>query len=153
MVVWSRKPIGQLVLGLGFISRAQAEVGASTASQDYFKVILMLIFVVGLILACAWLIRRMSGGVGLNQKHIHVLSVMPLGTREKLMIIRAASEYLLIGVTPNGIQTLHRFEEPIDLNGPVQTSPFADRLKGLLKGFDSDPMSQHKTPPSAARKD
>jgi|TARA_B110000503_G_scaffold140977_1_gene233222 flagellar protein FliO/FliZ len=153
MLGWGRKPLGLVLLGLGLISRANAEVGAPTASQDYLKVILMLIFVVGLIFACAWLIRRMSGGVGLNQKHIQVLSVMPLGTREKLMIIRAASEYLLIGVTPNGIQTLHRFEEPIDLNGPAQASPFADRLKGLLKGFDSEPMSQHKKSPNDTRKD
>ena len=112
--------------------------------QNYFKVIITLIFIVGLIFACAWLIRRMSGGVGINQKHIQVLSVMPLGTREKVMIIRAASEYLLIGVTPNGIQTLHRFDEPIDLYESGQSSPFADRLKGLLKGLDSDPMAKHK---------
>jgi len=69
---------------------------AVSSGQDYMKVVLTLVFIVGLIFACAWLIRRMSGGVGVNQKHIQVLSVMPLGTREKLMIIRAASEYLCI---------------------------------------------------------
>lgn len=115
-----------------------------TSGQDYLKVFAALIFIVGLIFACAWLIRRMSGGVGMNQKHIQVMSVMPLGTREKLMIIRAADEYLLLGVTPNGIQTLHRFDEPINLNDPAQASPFADRLKGLLKGLDSDPLAKHK---------
>ncbi len=125
-------------------SSVSAQSPALSATQDYSKVILVLIFVVGLIFACAWLIRRMSGGLGVNHKHIQVLSVMPLGTREKLMIIRAASEYLLIGVTPNGIQTLHRFDEPIDLNDPIPASPFADRLKGLLKGLDSDPLASHK---------
>jgi len=153
MIVWGRRPFGVMFITLGLVSRVGAEPVAMTASQDYFKVILTLGFVVGLIFACAWLIRRMSGGVGVNQKHIQVLSVMPLGTREKLMIIRASTEYLLIGVTPNGIQTLHRFDEPIDLNGPAQPSPFADRLKGLLKGFDSDPMSQHKQPTNDANKD
>jgi len=126
---------------------------AVSSGQDYMKVVLTLVFIVGLIFACAWLIRRMSGGVGVNQKHIQVLSVMPLGTREKLMIIRAASEYLLIGVTPNGIQTLHRFDEPIDLNNPNQASPFADRLKGLLKGFDSDPLASHKQSSQGSPKD
>jgi flagellar protein FliO/FliZ len=153
MIGWGWRSLGVAMAALGLFSRAGAEPVGATANQDYFKVIVTLIFVVGLIFACAWVIRRMSGGVGLNQKHIQVLSVMPLGTREKLMIIRAASEYLLIGVTPNGIQTLHRFDEPIDLNGPAQPSPFADRLKGLLKGFDSDPMSQHKQPASDPNKD
>jgi flagellar protein FliO/FliZ len=132
--------------------RAQG-VSAMADNMDYFKVVLTLIFIVGLIFACAWLIRRMSGGVGMNQKHIQVISVMPLGTREKLMVIRAATEYLLIGVTPNGIQTLHRFDEPIDLNDPMQASPFADRLKGLLKGLDSDPLAKHKKSSEDSAKD
>lgn len=122
---------------------APATIGVNGAS-DYIKVLVMLTLIVGLIFACAWVIRRMSGGVGINQKHIQVVSVMPLGTREKLMIIRAANDYLLLGVTPNGIETLHRFDEPIDLMDPAQASPFADRLKGLLKGFESDPLAKHK---------
>ena len=119
-----------------------------TASQDYVKVFLMLILIVGLIFACAWLVRRMSGGLGVNQRHIQVLSVMPLGTREKLMIIKAADEYLLIGITPNGINTLHRYDEPIDMNNAIQRSPFADRLKGLLKGEEreSSPTKQGSAP-------
>jgi flagellar protein FliO/FliZ len=128
-------------------------VAAMSSNMDYVKVVLTLIFIVGLIFACAWLIRRMSGGVGINQKHMQVISVMPLGTREKLMIIRAASEYLLIGVTPNGIQTLHSFDEPIDLNDPTQASPFADRLKGLLKGLESDPLAKHKKSSEDSAKD
>lgn len=125
-------------------SGSYAQGFAATGTQDYFKVMMALVFIVGLIFACAWVIRRMSGGVGINQKHIQVMSVMPLGTREKLMIVRAANEYLLLGVTPNGIHTLHRFDEPIDLHDSAQTSPFADRLKGLLKGLDSDPLAKHK---------
>jgi flagellar protein FliO/FliZ len=138
------------------ITSAQVNAQGVTAmadNMDYFKVVLTLIFIVGLIFACAWLIRRMSGGVGMNQKHIQVISVMPLGTREKLMVIRAATEYLLIGVTPNGIQTLHRFDEPIDLNDPMQASPFADRLKGLLKGLDSDPLAKHRKSSEDSAKD
>lgn len=119
-----------------------------TSNQDYVKVFLMLILIVGLIFACAWIVRRMSGGIGVNQRHIQVLSVMPLGTREKLMIIKAADEYLLIGITPNGINTLHRYDEPIDMNNAIQRSPFSDRLKGLLKGEEreSSPTKQGDMP-------
>lgn len=123
--------------------RAQG-VSAMADNMDYFKVVLTLIFIVGLIFACAWLVRRMSGGLSVNQRHIQVLSVMPLGTREKLMIIKAAHETLLIGVTPNGINTLHRYDEPIDLNDAIQRSPFADRLKGLLKGDERDSSSTNQ---------
>jgi flagellar protein FliO/FliZ len=118
-----------------------------SGEQDYVKVFLMLALIVGLIFACAWLVRRMSGGIGINQRQIQVLSVMPLGTREKLMIVKAASEYLLIGVTPNGINTLHRYDEPIDMNNAIERSPFADRLKGLLKGEARESSASEKSPP------
>lgn len=123
-------------------------VVSNSLGGDYFKVAVALIFIVGLIFACAWAVRRMSGGVGLNQKHIQVLSVMPLGTREKLMIVRAADAYLLLGVTAQGIQTLHQYDGPIDTLPTASASPFADRLKGLLKGFESDPLANHKSPSS-----
>lgn len=143
--------IAFILLGAPALVSAQP-IGA-TSSQDYFKVFVALAFIVGLIFACSWLIRRMSGGVGLNQKHIQVVSVMPLGTREKLMIVRAANDYMLLGVTPNGIQTLHHFDEPIDLNDPAQVSPFADRLKGLLKGLESDPLAKHRQSAQGSSKD
>jgi len=34
-----------------------------------------------------------------------------------------------------------------------QASPFADRLKGLLKGFDSDPLASHKQSSQGSPKD
>ena len=135
------------VIFLYFIaSFANATVDSApvTGAGDYLKIVLTLIFIVGLIFACAWLVRRMSGGVGMNQRHIQVLSVMPMGTREKLMIVKAVDDYLLLGVTPTTINTLHQFEGPVDLSEPMNASPFADRLKGLLKGLESDPLASHK---------
>ncbi|MFG1498239.1 flagellar biosynthetic protein FliO [Saccharospirillum sp. HFRX-1] len=112
--------------------------------SDYFKLTLTLVFIVGLIFACGWLVRRMAGGTSFNHRHIKVLSVMPLGTREKLMLVKAFDDYLLLGVTNNNINTLHRFDEPPDLTELPLTSPFADRMKGLLKGLDSDPLAKHQ---------
>lgn len=124
-----------------------AKTPSPGAGSDYIKLGLTLVFIIGLIFACGWLVRRMAGGAGFNHRHIKVLSVMPLGTREKLMLVKAADEYLLLGVTPNGITTLHRYDEPIDITEAAVASPFADRMKGLLKGLDSDPLAKHKHSP------
>lgn len=127
---------------------AQTEQSApglmSGDSGNYLKLTLTLVFIVGLIFACGWLVRRMAGGTSFNHRHIKVLSVMPLGTREKLMLVKACDDYLLLGVTTNNINTLHRFDEPPDLTEAPLTSPFADRMKGLLKGLDSDPLAKHQ---------
>lgn len=133
-----------MTLTLVASSTTQANSPLPGGSSDYLKLSLTLIFIVGLILACAWLVRRMSGGAGYNHRHMKVLSVMPLGAREKLMLVKAGDEYLLLGVTPHSINTLHRYDEPVDLADTHFSSPFADRMKGLLKGLDSDPLAKHK---------
>ncbi|MHA7878413.1 MAG: flagellar biosynthetic protein FliO [Saccharospirillum sp.] len=143
LTVTGRMSVGWLLL-LGSGSTTLANGPLPGGSSDYIKLTLTLIFIVGLILACAWLVRRMSGGAGFNQRHMKVLSVMPLGTREKLMLVKAGEEYLLLGVTPHSINTLHRYDEPVDLAETHLSSPFADRMKGLLKGLDSDPLAKHK---------
>ena len=128
------------------VNRVLASAGSAVpgGGGDYMRLGLTLLFIVGLIFACGWLVRRMAGGSGFNNRHIKVLSVMPLGTREKLMLIKAADETLLIGVTAQSISTLHRFDGPLDLTDAMQPSPFADRMKGLLKGLDSDPLAKHR---------
>lgn len=134
--------------GLLMLPASRTFASASSAMPggggDYMRLGLTLLFIVGLIFACGWLVRRMAGGSGFNNRHIKVLSVMPLGTREKLMLIKAADETLLIGVTAQSISTLHRFDGPLDLTDAMQPSPFADRMKGLLKGLDSDPLAKHR---------
>lgn len=137
-----------VVTAVSFVTGSQALASANSAlpsgGGDYMRLGLTLVFIVGLIFACGWLVRRMAGGSGFNHRHIKVLSVMPLGTREKLMLIKAADETLLIGVTAQSISTLHRFDGPLDLTDAMQPSPFADRMKGLLKGLDSDPLAKHR---------
>lgn len=136
------------VAGTALLSVGQVSASTSAAlpggGGDYMRLGLTLLFIVGLIFACGWLVRRMAGGSGFNNRHIKVLSVMPLGTREKLMLVKAADETLLIGVTAQSISTLHRYEGPLDLTDTMQPSPFADRMKGLLKGLDSDPLAKHR---------
>lgn len=135
---------GGLFWLLGSQATASANSALPSGGGDYMRLGLTLLFIVGLIFACGWLVRRMAGGSGFNHRHIKVLSVMPLGTREKLMLIKAADETLLIGVTAQSISTLHRFDGPLDLTDAMQPSPFADRMKGLLKGLDSDPLAKHR---------
>lgn len=136
---------GLMALAMSAGTHSLANTPLPGGSSDYLKLSLTLIFIVGLILACAWLVRRMSGGAGYNHRHMKVLSVLLLGAREKLMLVKAGEEYLLLGVTPHSINTLHRYDEPVDLADTHLSSPFADRMKGLLKGLDSDPLAKHKT--------
>ena len=54
---------------------------------NYLNMIFALAAVIGLILACAWFVRRISGGVTVNNRLIKVVSMVSLGTKEKLVLV------------------------------------------------------------------
>jgi len=101
-------------------------------SQNIMQLILGLIIVVGLIFACAWVMRRIGGTSGLTNQHIKSIACLPLGNKEKLVIVQAGNKQLLLGVTANQISCLSELDQPIEPVTP--DSQFADRIKRLLKG-------------------
>jgi flagellar protein FliO/FliZ len=72
-----------------------------------------LLLVIGLILLCAWLLKRMgglqSGGGGL----LKVRASLSVGLKERVVLVEAGGETLLLGVSPGGVNCLHRFDAPL----------------------------------------
>lgn len=68
--------------------------------------------VLALLLGLTWLLRRYAlpqdGGA------IQVIGALPLGSRERLLLIEVDRVRLLIGVTASQIQALHVFPAPPD---------------------------------------
>ncbi|WP_347330242.1 flagellar biosynthetic protein FliO [Marinimicrobium locisalis] len=107
------------------------ETGASAATQ-LLNVAFSLLLIVGLILALAWLLRRFGQGNFHNQQSMKVVASMPLGTRERLMVVEIGGQQLLLGVTAHQITTLHVFDEPVvDPSGGTSTE-FKKRLTALM---------------------
>ncbi|MGH8232424.1 MAG: flagellar biosynthetic protein FliO [Steroidobacteraceae bacterium] len=72
------------------------------------RVTLALLVVLAAVLAAAWLTRRMRAlGSGRALADLQVLAQMPLGTRERAVLLRVGDCQLLIGVTPSNVRTLH----------------------------------------------
>lgn len=89
-----------------------------------------LILVVALILALGWLARRMPGVArNSNVTGLRVVASLPIGQRERLLVVEVGDTQLLIGAGPGGIQTLHTLEQPLQ-ESPAATgpSPFAQLL-------------------------
>ncbi len=79
--------------------------------------VLMLVLVLALIPAGAWLIRRMPGLRDQRTRSISVLETLNIGPRERLLVVRAGSRTLLIGATSQSISLLSSMPD----NPPVQT--------------------------------
>ncbi|AJQ96315.1 flagellar biosynthetic protein FliO [Gynuella sunshinyii] len=104
---------------------------------DLSGMAIALIFIIGLIFACAWFVRRISGGVSFNNRQIKIITAVSLGTKEKLILIEAGGKQMLLGVTQHQINLLKEFDEPLDTSASEAGTPtFSDRLKQVLKGSD-----------------
>lgn len=94
-----------------------------------------LLLVLGLIFGLAWLLKRMPGmNMGVRPSdQLRIVSMLSVGTKERVMVIEVGKEQLLIGVTAGGISALHTLPEPLP-PAPVPAMPnFAELLAKRLR--------------------
>jgi flagellar biogenesis protein FliO len=84
-----------------------------------------LIFVLGLFLVVAWVMRRATPGLGmlLPKEVVEVLGRTPLAGRHQLHLLRCGQKLLLVSASPAGVETLTEITEPLEV----------DRLSGLCR--------------------
>lgn len=106
---------GVLLLCTVACATALAAPGAQDADiftgRYLLQVAASLIFVLGCLLGVLYLLKRMNGGAVTNRKGLQVLASMKVGTREKIVLLRAGESQLLVGVAAGSVRTLHVFEE------------------------------------------
>jgi flagellar protein FliO/FliZ len=97
------KRLGLAVLPSMFAAEAASAATPTVGMADLSGVVLSLALVVGFIFAAAWVVRRMPLGIGRSNGPLKVLAALPLGPRERLVLVEARGEELLIAVSPAGV--------------------------------------------------
>jgi len=91
-----------------------------------------LLVIVGLILLLAWVYRRLQPGVAGQINAMNVLAAIPLGHRERLVMVKVLDRVLILGVTPQQINKLHELPlAEVEASTPVETGQgrFAEVLR------------------------
>lgn len=105
--------------------------------SEYAHMILNLIAVVTLILILAYALKRVKFAKYATNKHIKIINIVPIGPKEKLILMEANQVFLLLGATPNHIETLYVFNELAEAESAVterlaKKINFADQFKRLV---------------------
>ncbi len=111
---------------------------APTAPQhqlDWATTFGSLFFVIVLILALAWLLKRLRVPTVSHQKGLSIVRQIAVGTRERIAIVQAGEEQFLVGITSQSIQLISKLEHPLSQE-ELASSPFANQLTQLLKKND-----------------
>lgn len=129
-----------LLLALPAAALAQgADAALAHKGAVSFTGVLQMITGLGAVLALifvgAWALRRFGRMPGGGHGQLRVVGGINLGQRERVVIIQAGSDRLLVGVTPGCIRTLHVLE-PAPEDGT--TDPADDAPGSFLGRFNRE---------------
>ncbi|PHS26611.1 MAG: flagellar biosynthetic protein FliO [Methylophaga sp.] len=94
-----------------------------------------LLLVLAIIAFLTWLLRRTGQFNSAANGKIKIIAGLSLGSREKAVLLQVGEQQILLGVTPQHIQTLHILENNIETQNKAKavTSGFADKLQQMMK--------------------
>jgi flagellar protein FliO/FliZ len=82
------------------------------------QVTLALGLVLALIFVAAWLMRRLRGYGKTGTGALDIIADLPVGQKERAVLIRVGTQQVLLGVAPGRVTTLHVLDEPINVTAP-----------------------------------
>lgn len=101
---------------------------------DILGLLVSMLIVIAVIIVLGWLYSRSRFVGGGSTEAIQIVASRALGTKERLLIVEVADQQLLVGMTASGVQTLHVFDKPVEINNPAaETGNFASRLRNAFQ--------------------
>jgi flagellar protein FliO/FliZ len=103
--------------------------------ENVVQMMLGLLAVLAVIFGCAWILRKYAGYSGIACGGLKALGGIPLGSREKIVLLQVGNKQVLVGVTPSSIQTIYVLEDNLvdEKNSfSKKNEKFSERLTSLL---------------------
>ncbi len=94
-----------------FAAAASAPATATPGFSSLAQVSLALVFVLGLVFALAWLLRRMRGTRRPGAPGLDILAELAFGQKERAVLVQVGRTRLLLGVASGQVRTLHVLSE------------------------------------------
>ena len=117
-----------------FAAPHAATTAAPVGAGGLASVTFALLVVLAAIFAVAWLARRVRGIGSRVGNAIDVLADVPLGPKERAVLLKVGAEQILVGVAPGRVSALHVLREPVEVTKTTTaTTPAATSFSALLK--------------------
>ena len=118
-------------------------------STSIFQVFLGLLLVLGLIAACAWLLKRMTPGGLSGAAGMRVVGGLMVGPKERIVVVELDGNWLVLGVTASQVSLLHTMPKPEgsgDADQPGAVATFPKWLQAALQKRRVDGQSPSQSP-------
>lgn len=107
-----------------------ASIPQASPAGNLLQVLLGLIVVLALMALLAWALRRFNAGKALGQSNVRVVGGVSVGTRERVVVVEIADQWIVVGVAPgrvNALATMHKQETAL-ADDPVPARNFSGWL-------------------------
>lgn len=88
--------------------------GNAIGVSEYLKVLLGLLFVIGLFFMSTYLYKRFGHGAMTGRGQMRVVDGLHLGNRERLVLVDLNNKQILLAITPGQIRKLDTIDSPVD---------------------------------------
>ncbi len=103
------------------------------AAAYVFKLIAVMGFILVLIFALAWMMKKMQLNPNARNGLIQIISAISVGQRDRIALIQVGDEQILVGLSPGRIEKLHHLETPLVAQQKTATAvSFSDRFQQLM---------------------
>jgi flagellar protein FliO/FliZ len=109
------------------------------SSGSVLQIIVSLLLVLAAIVLVGWMLKRMNVAQQGTGKFLKVLGGVAIGQRERIVLVEVNDTWLVVGVGPGQIRTLHTLDKPLDApetdNLPIPDNKFAAVLGNALSAL------------------
>lgn len=138
-----------LLIGSDVIAADNKPISPISPSAGLLQIATALLLVVALVLAAAWVMRRLGPLNAGNKIPVKIIGGINVGNRERVMVVEVADQWLILGVTANNISNLGHMPKQEALLAtsvqPAANDPFSTWLKRTLdkRSTERPDNSQH----------
>jgi len=104
-------------------------------ASDFFQVILGLGFVLVSIIVLVWIMKKLNRFSLSKNDQLQVVAAINVGSREKVIVLQVGETQILLGITPNTINSLHVLDKalPVPEKNEIFANGFPNKLLDALK--------------------
>ena len=135
----ARRAGGAVVLAAILPGWAAAQTGAipetpAVPGSAMLQMLLGLALVIGLLFVGAYLLRRLNGGKAFgNTGPLRVVGGLMLSPRERIVLLEVGETWLVVGIVPGQIKTLHTLAKGELPAAPAGEKAFGQWLKQIAE--------------------
>jgi flagellar protein FliO/FliZ len=106
-----------------------------------------LLIVLSIFFVCIWVLRKLNASTANGTEKMHIIGGIPLGLREKVILLQVGKKQLILGITPGHIETLHVLEgDDCLMKEAAMTATTSNFAQKLLQAISARPEYNRNEP-------